>query len=70
MGDGISKSNIHLEPKDDDTLFLEGGQPEGGVLWDIFRREDVSKLHDYLLKHAEEFRHYNYEPVTEVIICI
>ncbi|TVU33689.1 hypothetical protein EJB05_25522, partial [Eragrostis curvula] len=61
---------FNLEPKDDDddddAQFVEGDQPEGGALWDIFRREDVSKLHDYLLKHAEEFRHYNYEPVKEV----
>ncbi|GJM89979.1 hypothetical protein PR202_ga06213 [Eleusine coracana subsp. coracana] len=63
--DEVGEFNICLEPKDD-APFFEGEQPEGGALWDIFRREDVSKLHDYLLKHAEEFRHYNCEPVTQV----
>ncbi|XP_037452916.1 lysine-specific demethylase JMJ25-like isoform X1 [Triticum dicoccoides] len=58
---------ITLEPKDDDLPFVEENQPEGGALWDIFRREDVSKLHDYLIKHSEEFRHYKYEPVKKVI---
>ncbi|WVZ78227.1 hypothetical protein U9M48_025975 [Paspalum notatum var. saurae] len=57
---------IFLEPKDDKAQFVEGNQSEGGALWDIFRREDVSKLHDYLMKYAEEFRHCNYEPVKRV----
>ncbi|XP_062217925.1 lysine-specific demethylase JMJ26-like isoform X2 [Phragmites australis] len=57
---------ISLEPKDDKALLVEGNQSEGGALWDIFRREDVSKLHDYLIKHAEEFRHCNYGPVKQV----
>ncbi|KAL6884677.1 hypothetical protein ACP4OV_010613 [Aristida adscensionis] len=56
---------ISLEPKDDRTQFIEGNQSEGGALWDIFRREDTSKLHDYLMKHAEDFRHCNYEPVKQ-----
>uniref|UniRef100_A0A0E0CDS1 JmjC domain-containing protein n=1 Tax=Oryza meridionalis TaxID=40149 RepID=A0A0E0CDS1_9ORYZ len=60
-----NKFTISIEPKDDHP-FVEGNQTEGGALWDIFRREDVSKLHDYLMKHAEEFRHYNYETVKQV----
>ncbi|XP_040377385.1 lysine-specific demethylase JMJ25-like isoform X2 [Oryza brachyantha] len=60
-----NKFSISIEPKDGHP-FVEGSQTEGGALWDIFRREDVSKLHDYLMKHAEEFRHYNYETVKQV----
>ncbi|KAL6629319.1 hypothetical protein ACP70R_029084 [Stipagrostis hirtigluma subsp. patula] len=54
------------ESEGEDLPTVEGRQTEGGALWDIFRREDVSKLHDYLTKHAEEFRHCNYEPVKKV----
>ncbi|CAN6271130.1 unnamed protein product [Urochloa humidicola] len=63
----VGEISIYLEPKDDEAPFVEGNQSEGGgALWDIFRREDVSKLHDYVMKHAKEFRHCNYEPVTQV----
>ncbi|KAM0886963.1 hypothetical protein ACQ4PT_029362 [Festuca glaucescens] len=65
--DEVRGVSIYLEPKEYGVPFVEGSQPEGGALWDIFRREDVSKLQEYLMKHSEEFRHYNYEPVKQVI---
>ncbi|XP_020579159.1 lysine-specific demethylase JMJ25-like isoform X2 [Phalaenopsis equestris] len=39
---------------------------DGGALWDIFRREDVSKLEEYLRKHYREFRHFNDCPIETV----
>ncbi|KAI4328619.1 hypothetical protein L6164_020956 [Bauhinia variegata] len=47
--------------------ILAGDSSEGGALWDIFRRQDVPKLQEYLKKHFREFRHVHCCPLQQVI---
>ena len=39
---------------------------EGGAVWDIFRRQDIPRLQEYLRKHHREFRHVHCSPVEQV----
>ncbi|KAK4362932.1 hypothetical protein RND71_018173 [Anisodus tanguticus] len=58
----LSEANVALEIKQD-CAEVECG----GAVWDIFRRQDVPKLIEYLRKHWTEFRHINNAPVASVI---
>ncbi|KAH6812629.1 hypothetical protein C2S51_021647 [Perilla frutescens var. frutescens] len=41
--------------------------PEGAALWDIFRREDIPKLEEYVRKHFKEFRHILGKQLSQVV---
>lgn len=68
------EQNVQLEDalSSDQVVDLEykfdGPEEEnGGAVWDIFRRQDVPKLEEYLKEHHKEFRHTFGLPVDQVV---
>lgn len=53
-----------------DTSVEGMEHPEGGALWDIFRRQDTPKLEEYLRKYYKEFRHVDCLPVDQVNLVL
>nr|VDC92066.1 unnamed protein product [Brassica oleracea] len=70
--DGSTSAESIQEQKHDAPKETNGNANEsseavhGGAVWDIFRREDVPKLIEYLERHKHEFRHFFNEPVESV----
>ncbi|TYJ01346.1 hypothetical protein E1A91_A13G147300v1 [Gossypium mustelinum] len=66
----VGESNGKIYKTHSDTAIdacLTNEASGGGALWDIFRRQDVPKLEEYLRKHHREFRHVYCSPVDQVV---
>ncbi|KAK1369172.1 hypothetical protein POM88_035264 [Heracleum sosnowskyi] len=67
--DGNIRKQNHVNEQDvNEDNIVEGMEhPEGGALWDIFRRQDTPKLEEYIRKYYREFRHIYCRPLDQVV---
>ncbi|KAL6555073.1 hypothetical protein OROGR_006331 [Orobanche gracilis] len=69
LGKGNYVTNLHCDISDAVNILLhntDSDKDETGALWDIFRREDVEKLEEYLFNHYTEFQYPCGCPVDKV----
>ncbi|KAL3630282.1 hypothetical protein CASFOL_023266 [Castilleja foliolosa] len=69
-GNPLNQESAAKATVDESNIPESSGDCEGGALWDIFRRQDVPKLEEYVRKHFKEFRHIYGNPLPQVVHAI